>query len=297
MRLRNKKISNQNAVIPAREKKPVVLAGLCAYMVVCGMVTTTPLLAEREILPNLDCVVEPSEVVMLGSAVPGQLAHTSFDKTDFVSAGDVMARLESSVERASLALAEEVARHATGVELRRASAAFGERTRERNARLVKTSSISNQAMDQVNTETEIAKLQVRQEIENKRLADLRVARERAALERRSIISPIHGTVVERFKSAGEYVDSEPVYEIAQLDPLHVEVIVPLEHLGKVESGMLGEVTLFAPGFENSTLNAVVRRIDAVSDAASATYGVRLELDNPDMTIPSGVRCQVSISAS
>jgi len=103
--------------------------------------------------------------------------------------------------------------------------------------------------------------------------------------------------VERFKSAGEYVDSEPVYEIAQLDPLHVEVIVPLEHLGKVESGMLGEVTLFAPGFENSTLNAVVRRIDAVSDAASATYGVRLELDNPDMTIPSGVRCQVSISAS
>jgi len=130
MRLRNKKISNQNAVIPAREKKPVVLAGLCAYMVVCGMVTTTPLLAEREILPNLDCVVEPSEVVMLGSAVPGQLAHTSFDKTDFVSAGDVMARLESSVERASLALAEEVARHATGVELRRASAAFGERTRE-----------------------------------------------------------------------------------------------------------------------------------------------------------------------
>lgn len=297
MRLRNKKISNQNAVIPAREKKPVVLAGLCAYMVVCGMVTTTPLLAEREILPNLDCVVEPSEVVMLGSAVPGQLAHTSFDKTDFVSAGDVMARLESSVERASLALAEEVARHATGVELRRASAAFGERTRDRNARLVKTSSISNQAMDQVNTETEIAKLQVRQEIENKRLADLRVARERAALERRSIISPIHGTVVERFKSAGEYVDSEPVYEIAQLDPLHVEVIVPLEHLGKVESGMLGEVTLFAPGFENSTLNAVVRRIDAVSDAASATYGVRLELDNPDMTIPSGVRCQVSISAS
>jgi RND family efflux transporter MFP subunit len=296
MRLRNNKISNQNAVIPAREKKPV-LAGLCAYMVVCGMVTTTPLFAERAILPNLDCVVEPSEVVMLGSAVPGQLAHTSFDKTDFVSAGDVMARLESSVERASLALAEEVARHATGVELRRASAAFGERTRERNARLVKTSSISNQAMDQVNTETEIAKLQVRQEIENKRLADLRVARERAALERRSIISPIHGTVVERFKSAGEYVDSEPVYEIAQLDPLHVEVIVPLEHLGKVESGMLGEVTLFAPGFENSTLNAVVRRIDAVSDAASATYGIRLELDNPDMTIPSGVRCQVSISAS
>ncbi len=285
------------AVNTVNKNKSKLLAGICAYTIVFGMATTTPLFAKREVLSNLDCVVEPSEVVKLGSAVPGQLAHTSFNKTDYVSAGDVMARLESSVERASLALAEEIAAHATAVELRRASAAFGERTRVRNARLVKTSSISNQAMDQVNTETQIAKLQVQQEVENKRLADLRVARERAALERRSIISPIHGTVVERFKSAGEYVDSEPVYEIAQLNPLHIEVIVPLEHLGKVESGMLGEVTLFAPGFEDTALNAMVRRIDAVSDAASATYGVRLEMDNPDMKIPSGVRCQVNFFAS
>jgi len=273
---------------------PVVL---CTTAVLITMVMAPPISAGREILSDLDCVVEPSSVIQLGSAVPGLIASTSYDRSDFVSPGTVMATLESRVERASLAIAEEVAAHGTSVDLRQVTASFGERTRERNAVLLKTSSISKQNMDQVETETRIARLQVRQEQENQRLADLRVERERAALERRLVVSPIEGTVVKRYKSAGEYVDHEPVFQIAQLNPLHVEVIVPLEYLGQIESGMRGGVTVLAPGFEDEVLDASVRRIDAVSDAASATYGVRLVLDNPELKVPSGVRCQVDFFSS
>lgn len=270
---------------------------LCAATVATTMLIAPPTSAGREILSGLDCVVEPSAVVQLGTSVPGLIATTAYDRTDFVSPGTVMATLESQVERASLAIAEEVAAHGTSVDLREATALFGERTRVRNAMLLKTSSISKQTMDQVETETRIARLQVRQEKENKRLADLRVIRERAALERRLVVSPIEGTVVKRYKSAGEYVDHEPVFEIAQLNPLHVEVIVPLENLGQIESGMRGGVTLLAPGFDDQVLDATVRRIDAVSDAASATYGVRLVLENPELKVPSGVRCQVDFFSS
>lgn len=259
--------------------------------------TMQPLSAGREVLSDLDCVVEPSAVVHLGAAVPGQLASASFDRSDFVSVGDVMATLESRVEKATLAISEEVAAHATALELRRTTASFGLRTKERNETLLKTSSISKQSMDQFDTESRLAGLQVRQEKENLRLAKLRVERDRAAVERRMIISPVEGTVVKRFKTAGEYVDHDPVFEIAQLNPLHVEVIVPLEHLGKIESGMRGGITILAPEFDDKVLDAQVRRIDAVSDAASATYGVRLVLDNPELTIPSGVRCQVDFFSS
>lgn len=283
-----------SSVIKSRGFLPLAL---CATVVLTTITMAPSINAGREILSDLDCVVEPSSIVQLGSAVPGLIASTSFDRSDFVSPGTVMATLESRVERASLAIAEEVAAHGTSVELRRATAAFGERTRERNASLLKTSSISQQSMDQVETETSIARLQVKQERENRRLAQLRVERERAALERRMIISPIEGTVVERYKSAGEYVDNDPVFQIAQLNPLHVEVIVPLEYLGQVESGMRGGVTVLAPGFDDQVLDAQVRRIDAVSDAASATYGVRLVLDNPELKIPSGVRCQVDFFSS
>ena len=261
-------------------------------------IAVTPRLeASREVLSDMDCVIEPSAVVDLGSAVPGLLAQTLYDRSDFVSAGTLRARLESGVEQAGLAIAEKLAGVDTAIELRQLTADFGERTRRRNASLLKTSAISRQSMDQVDTETRIARMQVRQEQENQRLAELELAQARAILNRREIISPIDGSIVQRYKSTGEYVDSEPVYQIAQLDPLHVEVIMPIEYLGQIETGMQSGVVIEVPGFEGKVLSAVVRRIDAVADAASATYGVRLILENPDMTIPSGVRCQVDFFAS
>jgi len=260
-----------------------------------GLVPSTT--ASLEVLSDMDCVIEPSATIELGSAVPGLLADTYYDRSDFVSAGTVMARLESNVERVTLSIAEQIANSSTAISLRELSAEFGDRTRVRNAQLLKTSGISKQVMDQVNTEARIASLQVAQEMESQKLAELDVERAKALLDRREIRSPISGSVVQKFKSAGEYVDSDPVYQIAQLNPLHVEVIVPIEYLGNLESGMAAAVSLAVPGFENQLLEAVVRRIDSVADAASATYGVRLTLDNPELTIPSGVRCQVDFLAS
>jgi len=282
----------KNCLIDFRQGGYWCQTAVAAAIITAGVLVSLPSIAAREVVSDLDCIVEPSAIVELGAATPGQLAVTYFDRSDYVSEGVVMARLESGLEEATLAIAEELAAHETKIELRRASAAFGERTRERNVSLLKTKTISQQNMDQVETEARVAKLQVRQEVESQRLAELEVDRAAVSLSRRSIVSPIEGTVLQRFKEPGEYVDREAVYKIAQLNPLHVEVIVPLDYLGQIESGMRAEVTLYAPGFEDDSLEAEVRRIDAVADAASATFGVRLELDNPEMTIPSGVRCQV-----
>lgn len=253
--------------------------------------------ASSEILSNMDCVIEPSRVVELGSAVPGLLAESFYDRSDFVSEGTLMARLESEVERITLAIASESSNSAIAVNLREVTARFGDRTRRRNEKLLESAGVSEQVMDQVTTEANIARLQLQQEQESSRLAALEVARARALLQRREIRSPISGSVTQRYKSSGEYVDSEPVYQISQLDPLHVEVIVPINYLGTLETGLTAAVQIEVPGFEGKALEATVRRIDAVADAASATYGVRLLLENPDMTIPSGVRCTIDFFAS
>lgn len=284
--------------LSAVNRQRIVLCGgslLSLSLMMAGLVPSTR--ASLEVLSNMDCVVEPSQTVELGSAVPGLLAESYFDRSDFVSAGTVVARLESEIERVSLAIAEQVAASSTAVDLRQVTARFGERTQSRNLQMLKTSSISQQVMDQISTEARIAELQVLQERESQRLAELELERAKAQLNRREIRSPIDGTVVQRYKSAGEYVDSDPVFQIAQLNPLSVEVILPVDYLGNIETGMHASITLDVPGFENETLQAEVRRIDAVADAASATYGVRLTLDNPDYTIPSGVRCQIDFYAS
>lgn len=246
--------------------------------------------SETNELELLDCVIDPSITADLGSHIPGILQSVEVDRGDFVNAGDVIAVLESSVDMASLELARTRVLLTAEIELRRANSEFGERQSKRIADLYKRSMISSKEMDQTHTETKLTQLQLNQALDNQKLAELEYVRAKEVVERHTIRSPITGFVMERFKTLGEYVDDQPVVRVAQLSPLNVEVIIPVEQLGKVEKGMLADVRADAVG---QTWQATVNRIDKVADVASGTFGVRLVLDNPDYAIPAGLRCKVS----
>ena len=241
-------------------------------------------------LDALDCVIDPSQVSDLGSGVPGLLSAVKVDRSDFVTAGQVVAELDSGVEAAAVELAKARAELTAEVDLRQVNAAFGKRQEARSGDLYRKKVISENDMDQRQTETRIAQLQLLQAMDNKRLAAIELNRAEQVLQRRTIQTPISGVVMERFKSAGEYVDDQPVLRVAQLDPLYVEVILPVEVLGQVEDGMQAEVWSEPVG--SQVWQAEVSRIDRVADAASGTYGVRLTLPNPDYHIPAGLRCQL-----
>lgn len=245
-------------------------------------------------LEPLDCVINPSVVADLGSGVPGILSVVKVDRSDLVNQGDVVAELESSVEALALDLARARAQMDAEVNLRRVNAAFGQRQQQRTEDLYQRKAISTNDMDERNTEARLAGLQLRQALENKQLAQLEEQRAEKMLERRTIQSPITGVVMDRFKTIGEYVEDQPVLRVAQLDPLHVEVFVPVEHLGQVHQGMRAQV--WSESVPDSSWQAKVSRVDRVADVASGTYGVRLELPNPDYRVPAGLRCRVQFVA-
>jgi RND family efflux transporter MFP subunit len=240
---------------------------------------------------TLDCVINPSVVADLGSAVPGVLSDVRVDRSDFVERGTVLAELESGAEAATVELARARASLTSEVELRRANAAFGNRQHERTKDLFERKVLSTNEMDERQTEARVANIQLRQALDNQRLARLEQIRAEEVLSRRVIQSPITGVVMERFKSVGEYVEDQPVVRVAQLDPLHVEVIVPVEQLGKIRPGMQAEI--WSEVVADTAWKATVSRVDRVADVASGTYGVRLSLPNPDHRIPAGLRCRMS----
>ena len=246
-------------------------------------------------LPSMDCIVEPSQIVELGTGVPGIIDKIYFEKNDFITTGEVVAELDSRVEMATLELANARASIDTALNLRRRNADFGLRTQKRNQELFKESTISAQDMDKVKTETYIAQLQAKQEEDNKRIAELEAVRAQQALNQRIVRSPINGVIMERYKSIGEYVEAEPVYRIANLDPLHVELIVPIEQLGKIEPGMKADVALDLESQAGVSHVAVVKSVDRVADAASGTFGVLLSMPNSGLRIPSGVRCNLNFT--
>ncbi len=243
---------------------------------------------------EFDCVIEPSEIVDAGSAVPGLIDAIYALRNDFVEKGTVIAELESSVEKATVALNKERAGLNTSIQLRKENAAFALRTQERNKPLSAKSNISEHGMDKYDTDTRIAKLQVRQEEENQRMAELEYLRAEVIQQRRVIKSPIDGVVVERFKYAGEYVEDSPIIRIAQINPLHVKVLIPLELRDRIKQGMQAEVVADVPG--SKTHIAKVDSVDRVADAASGTYGVRLVLSNEGYKIPAGVRCHLTFQS-
>ncbi len=240
--------------------------------------------------PEFDCVIEPSEIVDVGSAVAGLIEVVHAKRNDFVEKGNIIAELESSVELATVELHKERASLNTSIYLRKENAEFSIRTQERNESLFKQSNIAEQEMDKFHTETRIAKLQVQQEKENKRIAELEHNRAEAILQRRTIKSSVDGVVIERYKSAGEYVEDDPVVRVAQLDPLHVNVVIPLDYLGDIKPGMQAKIIADMPGAETHIAN--VERVDRVADAASGTFGARLNLPNTEYSIPAGVRCRL-----
>ena len=221
--------------------------------------------AGKKLGDEMECLVEPRQVSSVGSAVEGTLAEVLVDRGTYVSKGQVLARLNSPVESASVAL-------------RQAQAEFGERKVERNKELFRKELISANEKDEMETQTRLAKLELEQQ--------------RANLAQRTIRSPFSGVVVERYMSPGEHVGTEKILKLAEIDPLHVEVVVPVELFGAIRAGMAGEVR-FTP-LMRDTFVAHVTAIDKVVDAASGTFGVRLELPNRGGRIPSGIKCTVRI---
>jgi RND family efflux transporter MFP subunit len=243
-------------------------------------------------LSTLDCVIEPWEIVSIRSPVTGLIGKIHADRSDLVEVGQVLVELESSVELAAVELARLRGKTDTEVQLRAAGAVLGEKRRDRAKTLFKNDALSEDLRDEAETEAKLARLELKKAREARELAAVELARARAALQRRSIRSPIAGVVTERLMWAGEVVDEETILRVAQIDPLRVQVILPSADFGRVSPGMRAGVTPEIPGDQVHVASVSV--VDRVLDAASGTFGVQLELPNPDHAIPAGLHCEVRL---
>lgn len=104
-------------------------------------------------------------------------------------------------------------------------------------------------------------------------------------------APITGVVLERLAEPGQRLNmSDPIYRIANLDPLWLEIRVPLEHLPNLAAGAAVKVAAF--GAEGRLLS-VGRDVDA----ASQTVRVRAELSAGSGALRPGQYVQATIAGT
>lgn len=242
--------------------------------------------------PSFDCVIDPSEVLKLGSPITGILDQVLVKRGDVVTRGQPIAVLESSVEAATVRLNRFRAESTARIDAQAERLGLAKARLDRNTQLFERKIVSQDKYEELRAESHVAEQDLLREKQDRQLSLLELERSQALLDQRTIRSTIDGIVSEKKLSAGEFVNQEGyIVTLARLDPLNVEVFLPVAYFDRVQLGMTATVTP-APPITN-TYTATISVVDRVFDPASGTFGVRLTLPNPDNRLPGGQRCKVS----
>lgn len=240
-----------------------------------------------------DCLIEPTQTVDISSPVVGLLDKVNVRRGDKVYQGQVIASLESTAETASAALARYKSEMTAPTETAKNKIEFAKRKFERRRDMHAQNFMSAQEQDEAESELKLAEAELKLALENKAVARLEWQQQSGLLDLRTIRSPFDGVVVDQILYPGEVVEpsgqKKSILKLAQLNPLRVYVILPMAAFGKVKPGMNVAVNPELP--VGGRYIGSVNIIDRVVNAASGTYGVFLEVPNPKLDVPAGVKCR------
>jgi RND family efflux transporter MFP subunit len=246
----------------------------------------TPALAAQ-----YDCLMEPKQELKLAAPVQGVVSEVNVDRGDIVHKGQVLARLESDVEEATAQIAAVHAANETAIASGRARVEFLQRKMNRNEQLRPGNIVSFAVADEAAADEKVAEAQLREAEMNVAQARVEAHRAIGLLKQRLVISPVDGVVTERALGPGEFRnDQAHILTVAEIDPLRIETFLPISVYGHIKVGDTATIMPEQPVGGHYT--ATVTVVDRVLDAASGTVGVRLELPNPDLTLPAGIHCRV-----
>jgi RND family efflux transporter MFP subunit len=224
--------------------------------------------------------------------VEGLIRRIHVQRGDDVKAGQMLVELESDGERSAAAAAKYRSEADGKVRASQTRTDYAIKKAERSQELHGQKFISTQARDDAEAERNLAESELKAALEDRELARLEYLHAIDMVNLRTLRSPFNGVVVDRMLNPGDLAESgtgrKPILKLAQIDPLRVEVVLPLPTYGRLQRGMTAQVAAEGGG----RFPAVVKVVDRVFDAASGTYGVRLEVPNPKGVLPGGIRCQV-----
>lgn len=241
-------------------------------------------------LDVISCLLEPSRSFSIGAAVAGIVTEVPVSRGDRVREGDVLLRIDASVERAQLAAARFTAESDAVIESRRAQLEIATSLFEQAQALADRGVATRNQLEEATAQKLVAEAQLREALEAQEAARLQVRSVEAALAQRVLRAPADAVVLERLADVGELAGTgAPLLELVSVEELHAEVLAPASQYDTVALGQGWEVSV-----ENS---AVLRRgevtaIDPVIDAASRTFGFRLTLPNEDFALTAGNRCDL-----
>lgn len=245
--------------------------------------------------------VVPGEQATVSSMITGRVRKVLVVSGQRVHKGEVVALLDSSLQRASLAEALATLKiDVAGVAQARANLAQALLTRARRQTLAAREMISRAKLDQARTGVKVIQAVLKSALARVAMdrAGVRMAQLNVGYTR--IRAPFSGVVTKVYAQAGEMISPAAVGGFTQtgicrlvnMKSLEITVDVNETYLDRLHRGMPARVTLSAwPGWK--TRAHVVEIVPAVN-RAQATVPVRLVFDRLSQRILPGMQAQVRL---
>ncbi|MDP1773346.1 MAG: efflux RND transporter periplasmic adaptor subunit [Methylobacter sp.] len=243
---------------------------------------------------EFDCLIEPAQMVELGSSVTGRIDRVDVKRGDLVKKMQTLATLESDAERAASELAKFKSQQVGPIRMAESKMGFSKKKLNRRQEMASQKLMALQDSEDTEAEFRLAEAELQVAKENRQIANLELQQQNSLLNLRTIKSPVEGVVVDQGAFQGEVFElgsnKKYIFKVAEMNPLRVRVILPKQVFGELKHGMSANVTPEIP--QGSKYSAKVNMVDRLIDAASGTFVVFLEMPNSKLEIPAGVKCKV-----
>ncbi len=253
------------------------------------------------VLVNATGQLQPTNQIQVGAEVSGLIREVLVDFNDEVSAGDLLALIDTEElsaivvqANAALASAEASLAEANAIALESRAA------RNRTSALVRNNNASPQALDTRNAALASAEAGVSR-------AEAGVVQAQAALDsaqsrlgEAEIRSPINGMVLDRLIEEGQTVaasfQTPHLFTIAQdLSQMELQVDVDEADIGVVHEGQMASFTVDAYPAREFEAEIVQVRNAPRQQSGVVTYEALLVVANPDFSLKPGMTATADIT--
>ena len=240
-----------------------------------------------DIRPRLEVNVHPK--------ISGKIIESILvEKGDFVENGALIATLDDEMIRAQIREGEAALSSANAklIEVEAQLTLLG-KDRRRIAKLVKTRAMSQQKLDQINSQYEAA-------LAGKKVALALIERAQASVnllkilhKDHQVVSPIAGYISDRYVDAGSMSDAKkPIVRVSDEKIVKIITSVSEQDYPSIKKGLKAEIRVDA--FPHKVFHGTVAVINPTLDPTTRTGEFEIFVPNEDLTLRSGMFANIRL---
>ncbi len=240
-------------------------------------------------------ITNPSSDITLSYVQPGRIAKVHFTEGAWIKAGQVLAQQDDAVEQIQLAQLQAASDDTTQIQASEASLAQKKVDLQKLEKAAAQNAATELEVEHAKLSVKMAELSLQLAKFEHKQAQRKYDEVKVQVEKMRLASPIDGRIEKIHVEAGESINAlTDVVRVVQIDPLWIDVPVPLIQAMDLSTGKKARVLFPSPN--RVSVEGSIIYISAVADAASGTLRVRIEVPNKSNR-PAGEHVEIIFPAS